>query len=103
MWKQKKLTKPTSFLPECAPLGCLRVMRGTKSAGFMVIGVALTVEAEGRFFAVAVGSAIRQLHQLKGLYPRYPDPSKAWRHFEDQNTPARFIHPKPLEGPIADP
>ena len=66
LWKQKKLTKPTSFLPECAPLGCLRVMRGTKSAGSMV-GVALTVEAEGRFFAVAVGSAIRQLHQLKGL------------------------------------
>ena len=35
-------------------------------------------------------------------------PSKAWRHFEDQNTtPLRCLqvqtHPKPLEGPIADP
>ena len=38
-------------------------------------------------------------------YPKYPDPSKAWRHFEDQNTPTKysFIQPKPLEGPIADP
>lgn len=70
LWKQNISQKPTWFLPECAPLGCLRVTR-VRIHWFhvvfvsMLIGVALTVEAETRFFVVAVGSAIRHLPPVK--------------------------------------
>lgn len=100
-WKQNISQKPTWFLPECAPLGCLRVMR-VQIRWFhvvfvsMLIGVALTVEAETRFFWCFLSLLLVQLsvtyHQFKGLsYPNYPRPSKS-RLLEDL-TPA--IHSNP--------
>ena len=72
LWKQNISQKPTWFLPECATLGCLRVTR-VQIRWFhvvfvsMLIGGALTVETETRFFVVAVGSAIRHLPPVKGF------------------------------------
>lgn len=75
LWKQNISQKPTWFLPECAPLGCLRVMR-VQIHWFhvvfvsMLIGVALTVEAETRFFWCFL--SLLQLsvtyHQLNGFF-----------------------------------
>ena len=68
----KHLTKPTWFLPECAPLGCLRVTR-VQIHWFhvvfvsMLIGVALTVEAETRFLSLLLVQLSVTYHQLKGL------------------------------------
>ena len=70
------------------------LLQGTKSLRWAAMKIPTTATATATTPAARGVPATSQV-----------SPSKAWRHFQDQNTPTKysFIQPKPLEGPIADP